>query len=94
MAKRIEIDETLFISDKQDKSSKSDKLSKPSKLDKPDKPMKPSLVSFAFKANKKQIKKMKDVAYWERKKIKTVFEEALTLYLKDKNVKKRPRENE
>ncbi len=35
-----------------------------------------------------QLEKIKSVSYWERKKVKEVIEEALSLYLKGKKVRK------
>jgi len=41
-----------------------------------------------FIIRKDHLKKIKSVSYWERKRVKEVVDEALSLYLKGKKVRK------
>ena len=43
-----------------------------------------------FILKKEYLDKIKGLAYWERKKVKEVMDEALEAYLKGKNISPRP----
>lgn len=76
-------DEPLsWIGKKKDsKQSKRSKQSKPST----EKGLKDGWKRATLIVRKENLKKIKAVAYWERKNIKEVVDEALNNYLSDKN---------
>lgn len=43
-----------------------------------------------FILQEKQLKKIKDLAYWKRTTVKEIVNEALTLFLKNKKIKAQP----
>jgi hypothetical protein len=68
------------------------------KLSKPPPPayrgLKPGWKRATLIIRETHLFKIKDVAYWERKEIKEVVDEALGAYLKTKEVKSRPLKKE
>lgn len=69
------------------------KSSLSSKLDKPElssKPSKPEYKRATYIVKQEYIEKIKSLAYWERKEITQVVNEALEQYLQDKKTRPIP----
>ena len=52
--------------------------------------LKPGWTRASFIVREDNLKKIKALAYWERKNIKQILDEALAAYFKDKDVKPIP----
>ncbi len=84
---KMKFDMDSFMSGKPGKPDLSDKLSKPglsSKLSKPE------YRRATYIVKEEYIEKIKSLAYWERREITQVINEALEQYLKDKKIKMIP----
>jgi len=51
-------------------------------------------IRYSFLIRKDQLEKIRTLAYWQRRKIKKVMEEALNSYLEGKTIKPLPPEVE
>ncbi len=56
--------------------------------------LKPGWRRHTVIVREKYFEKVMDIAYWDRKDIKEVIDEALESYLKGKDIKVRPRKKE
>lgn len=64
--------------------------STPDTLRTPSKPSTPEYEKKTFIVKTGYIEKIKNLAYWERREIKEIVNEALEQYLKDKKIKSIP----